>query len=79
MNWGPAASLPEIYEEEDVGTRRSSLAKLDTHDTPQEAALYVVCFATPRVGTPLILPSTPPSAGRSNYPSQYRRIIAETE
>jgi hypothetical protein len=50
LNWGPAA-LPhasEIFEEEHVGTRRSSLSKPDTCDKPPEAAFYVFRFATPR-------------------------------
>jgi hypothetical protein len=38
--------------------------------------LYVVCLAAPRAGTPLILPSM---RDRSDYPSRYRGIVAETE
>jgi hypothetical protein len=82
LNWGPAA-LPhasEIFEEEHVGTRRSSLSKPDTCDKPPEAAFYVFRFATPRAGTPLV-PTSPrlPGADRGKYSSRYRQVVTETE
>ena len=42
--------------------------------TPQEAALYIICLATPRVGTSLLSSS---STDRGNYSRQYRRNMTQ--
>jgi hypothetical protein len=55
-------------------------SKPNTRDMMQEVAFYADCLATPRAGIPLVsLSPRPTGADRINYPSQYRRIITETE
>jgi hypothetical protein len=52
----------EIFEEDDVGTRRLLLSKPNTRNTPQDVTLYVVCIATHVLARTSSL--TPPSFRR---------------
>jgi hypothetical protein len=48
--------FPEVFEEDEDVLEDYRFQKPNTRDMPQEAALYAVCLATPRVGTPLVVP-----------------------
>ena len=73
--------FPEIFKEDEAGSDALEDDRIQSPTPVTRRKKHAVCIPShTRAGTPIVFPSaTPTGPDRTDYPSRYRRIIAQVE